>query len=226
MVLPKILVLTRETHWRSKPQATSYIVRSQAYDGGIGLGPGLESHGGSTYCAVAALRLLCPRAGALVGGGDEQLSPRLLEWCMARLGGWTVGGEPEGGIQGRTNKPSDSCYTFWVGAVLRMLREDAIQLAPAPAAAAAADIAAAALADALACASSFALRCARRRGGFSKFCDDPDDPPDPLHSYFALAGLAVLGHPVMAAGSYKLDAALGLPRAIVASARAKASEEV
>ena len=27
-----------------------YIVRSQNYDGGIGLGPGMESHGGSTYC--------------------------------------------------------------------------------------------------------------------------------------------------------------------------------
>ena len=35
-----------------------YVQRSQNYDGGIGLGPGLESHGGSTYCAVAALALL------------------------------------------------------------------------------------------------------------------------------------------------------------------------
>lgn len=30
----------------------------QSYDYGIGQGPGQESHGGSTYCAVAALHLM------------------------------------------------------------------------------------------------------------------------------------------------------------------------
>ena len=39
-------------------QLVKYIQLSQNYDGGIGLGPGLESHGGSTYCAVAAY--VCP----------------------------------------------------------------------------------------------------------------------------------------------------------------------
>jgi hypothetical protein len=34
------------------PLCVDYIHRSQAYDGGYGLGPGLEAHGGSTYCAV------------------------------------------------------------------------------------------------------------------------------------------------------------------------------
>jgi len=38
-------------------QLVEYVRLSQNYDGGIGLGPGLESHGGSTYCAVAALAL-------------------------------------------------------------------------------------------------------------------------------------------------------------------------
>lgn len=30
----------------------------QSYDYGIGQGPGLESHGGVTYCAIAALTLM------------------------------------------------------------------------------------------------------------------------------------------------------------------------
>lgn len=34
-----------------------YILDSLAYDGGLGQGPGLESHGGSTFCGVAALHL-------------------------------------------------------------------------------------------------------------------------------------------------------------------------
>jgi geranylgeranyl transferase type-1 subunit beta len=32
--------------------------QQQSYDYGIGQGPGQESHGGSTYCAVAALHLM------------------------------------------------------------------------------------------------------------------------------------------------------------------------
>ncbi len=35
-----------------------YILASQAYDGGIAQGPGLEAHGGSTYCAIASLHLM------------------------------------------------------------------------------------------------------------------------------------------------------------------------
>lgn len=35
-----------------------YIQDSVSYEGGVGQGPGLEAHGGSTYCAVAALSLM------------------------------------------------------------------------------------------------------------------------------------------------------------------------
>lgn len=34
-----------------------FIASSVNYDGGVGQGPQLESHGGSTFCAVAALHL-------------------------------------------------------------------------------------------------------------------------------------------------------------------------
>ncbi|XVF83639.1 hypothetical protein PTKIN_Ptkin16aG0506100 [Pterospermum kingtungense] len=41
-----------------REKAKEYILNCQSYDGGFGLMPGLESHGGGTYCAVASLRLM------------------------------------------------------------------------------------------------------------------------------------------------------------------------
>ncbi|KAL9388720.1 hypothetical protein Peur_017325 [Populus x canadensis] len=35
-----------------------YILKCQSYDGGFGMIPGSESHGGGTYCAVASLHLM------------------------------------------------------------------------------------------------------------------------------------------------------------------------
>ena len=45
-------------------KATAYILSSQSYDAGIGLGPGMESHGGSMYTGLAALSLMGARARA------------------------------------------------------------------------------------------------------------------------------------------------------------------
>jgi geranylgeranyl transferase type-1 subunit beta len=39
-------------------RSIGFIRASQSYDGGIGLWPGCEGHGGSTYCAVASLVLM------------------------------------------------------------------------------------------------------------------------------------------------------------------------
>ncbi|XP_077216062.1 prenyltransferase family protein isoform X2 [Tasmannia lanceolata] len=99
-----------------KGKAMAYIIQCQSYDGGFGLVPGSESHGGATYCAVAALRLM--------GFIEDDLSkctsssiidvPSLLEWCLQRQA-------IDGGFQGRTNKASDTCYAFWVGGVLKIL---------------------------------------------------------------------------------------------------------
>lgn len=60
-----VCVLLRDHDWvgMDVQAATEYILASQAYDGGIGLGPGMEGHGGSSYTALAALTLmggLCP----------------------------------------------------------------------------------------------------------------------------------------------------------------------
>ncbi len=41
-----------------KERAVRYIRGSVSYEGGVGQGPGLEAHGGSTFCALAALELM------------------------------------------------------------------------------------------------------------------------------------------------------------------------
>ncbi|CAI5506949.1 unnamed protein product [Closterium sp. Naga37s-1] len=54
--------------WRGVdiPRAVAYIQRSQSFDGGFGLGPGFEAHGGATYCAVAALQLIASSTSELL----------------------------------------------------------------------------------------------------------------------------------------------------------------
>lgn len=87
--------------------ATRYVVSSQSYDGAFGMAPGLEGHGGSTYCAVAAL--------ALMGRLDRIRDRRaLLRWCVRSQGR---------GYMGRPHKDPDSCYSFWIGAAIAILGE-------------------------------------------------------------------------------------------------------
>ncbi|KAL4621164.1 hypothetical protein ACB092_06G208600 [Castanea dentata] len=154
--------------WRGmdKEKAKEYIINCQSYDGGFGLTPGSESHGGATYCAVASLRLM----GFI---GDDPLSnsatssivnvPLLLSWILQRQA-------TNGGFQGRPNKDSDTCYAFWVGATLRILGGhkfiDEKEL------------------------HRFLLTCQSEYGGFSKF---PGQFPDLYHSYYGITAFSLLG---------------------------------
>jgi geranylgeranyl transferase type-1 subunit beta len=136
------------------PNAINYIKSCISYDGGIGLRPGLESHGGSTFCAIASL--------SLIGGYElikECLSNKTIEWCVLRC---------EGGFCGRVNKPEDTCYSFWVGASLKLLHSyDLINPHYV---------------------SSFLETTETEYGGYAK---EPDSYPDLLHSYFGLGGLSL-----------------------------------
>lgn len=85
----------------------------QRYDCGISQHYEMESHGGTTFCAVAALRL----SGQL----EQTLSPKTIE----RMKRWLVFRQ-EDGFNGRPNKPVDTCYSFWIGSTLKIL--DAFQL--------------------------------------------------------------------------------------------------
>lgn len=90
-----------------KDKLANFIVKSINYDGAFAQGPDLESHGGSTYCAVAALHLM-DKMDVL----SDKLRERATRWCVMRL---------HDGFQGRPNKNDDTCYTFWVGAALQLL---------------------------------------------------------------------------------------------------------
>eukprot|EP00559_Dactyliosolen_fragilissimus_P003895 CAMPEP_0184854954 /NCGR_PEP_ID=MMETSP0580-20130426/316_1 /TAXON_ID=1118495 /ORGANISM="Dactyliosolen fragilissimus" /LENGTH=273 /DNA_ID=CAMNT_0027349339 /DNA_START=504 /DNA_END=1325 /DNA_ORIENTATION=+ len=91
-------------------KAIEYIRSCHTYDGAFSLLPGQEGHGGSTFCAVAALFLM--------GKIDEVLGSRrkeLIHWCVMRQ---------MQGMQGRPNKQEDTCYSFWIGGTLRLLESD------------------------------------------------------------------------------------------------------
>lgn len=78
--------------------------------GGLSAEPGTEAHGGYTFCGLAALCLL--------GEAHHLNIPRLEAWLVQRQGGI------EGGFNGRTNKLTDSCYSYWQGAAVALLRND------------------------------------------------------------------------------------------------------
>lgn len=154
----------------------AHVAACQAFDGGLALAPGGEAHGGSTYCGLAARALLARRARDPVaetssaasaerrsaGDGDALDVDACVDWCARRHGG-------DGGVVGRTNKPPDSCYAYWVGAGLRCLG-------------------AGGLADGDG-AATFVLSCENgKMGGFAKYPDNT--APDILHTFYSIAALS------------------------------------
>ncbi len=83
---------------------------TQSYEYGIGQGPGLEGHGGTTFCAIASLVLM----GRLHTAFSKKQIQGIIKWCIFRQ---------QTGFQGRPNKPVDTCYSFWVGATLKVKSE-------------------------------------------------------------------------------------------------------
>ena len=71
--------------------------------------PGMEAHGGYTFCGLAALLLLGPGKARLA---DLE---SLLYWGASRQM------QLEGGFQGRTNKLVDGCYSFWQGGIFPLI---------------------------------------------------------------------------------------------------------
>ncbi|WAR18870.1 FNTB-like protein [Mya arenaria] len=84
-----------------------WIVRCQTYEGGFAGCPGMEAHGGYSFCGLAALTLLnktnlCDVKNVLRWTGNRQM-------------------RYEGGFQGRTNKLVDGCYSFWQGGAFPLI---------------------------------------------------------------------------------------------------------
>ncbi|XP_028351806.1 protein farnesyltransferase subunit beta isoform X8 [Physeter macrocephalus] len=84
-----------------------WIARCQNWEGGIGGVPGMEAHGGYTFCGLAALVILKK---------ERFLNLKsLLQWVTGRQMRF------EGGFQGRCNKLVDGCYSFWQAGLLPLL---------------------------------------------------------------------------------------------------------
>ncbi|XP_020580732.1 LOW QUALITY PROTEIN: geranylgeranyl transferase type-1 subunit beta [Phalaenopsis equestris] len=169
-----------------KTKAKEYILKCQSYDGGFGLVPGAESHGGATYCAVSALHLMGYLETAIISKFSQRCVidvPLLVEWSLQRQ-------SVDGGFQGRANKPSDTCYAFWVGGVLKLLggyhfcNKEALR--------------------------SFLLSCQSKFGGFKKFPDITY--PDLYHSFYGFSALSLLEEP----GLRPLQVELGIPLLVAA----------
>ncbi|XP_066977343.1 geranylgeranyl transferase type-1 subunit beta [Macrobrachium rosenbergii] len=139
--------------------AKKYIINSMSYEGALGQGIYLEAHGGSSYCAIATLHLM----GQLESTLSQSQRQRLIRWLVNRQ-------SAEGGLQGRPNKRSDTCYTFWIGASLKLLGGiDFLDL------------------EAL---RQFVLSTQDPiTGGLAKY---PNTHPDGLHTYLGISGLSLL----------------------------------
>ncbi|VFQ88399.1 unnamed protein product [Cuscuta campestris] len=148
-----------------REKAKEYISNCQSYDGGFGLVPGSESHGGATFCAIASLRLMGLIEDDLFTKNATPNFidvPLLLEWTLQRQG-------RDGGFHGRLNKPSDTCYAFWVGGVLKILGAQKLIHKKS--------------------LRKFLLTCQTEYGGFSK---TPEMLPDLYHSFYGLCAFSLL----------------------------------
>ncbi|KAJ3295839.1 Geranylgeranyl transferase type-1 subunit beta [Borealophlyctis nickersoniae] len=90
-----------------KERATDFIRKSRTYEHAFGQRPNGEAHGGSTYCAIAALHLMGRSFEDIFGDREPT-----VRWLLSRQ---------RCGFHGRPDKPDDTCYAFWVGASLEML---------------------------------------------------------------------------------------------------------
>ena len=165
--------------------ATSYILSCICYDGGIGLTPGREGHGGSTFCGIASLYLMGVLDETMAREEMQGWRENLIRWCVMRQyhispkrayddgkepNGYHEGGDGAAGMQGRPNKLQDTCYSYWIGGTLHLLSESH-------------------LLDGWAL-REYVLTCQSPYGGFGKV---EGAMPDLLHSFYSLAWLALSG---------------------------------
>ncbi|EPT00297.1 hypothetical protein FOMPIDRAFT_1030563 [Fomitopsis schrenkii] len=147
-------------------RAIAFIQRCSSYEGGYGQTPDGEALGGTTYCALASLKLAPPTPTSSWG---SRVAPaerlRTVRWLSANQ-------SSSGGFSGRTNKIADACYCFWCGASLSML--DAGEAVDTTALA------------------SFMHQCQFKFGGIAKA---PGERADPYHTYLSLAALALFPPP-------------------------------
>ncbi|XP_050037466.2 protein farnesyltransferase subunit beta [Dermacentor andersoni] len=148
-----------------------WVVKCQTYEGGFGGVPGMEAHGGYTFCGFAALVFLKRETLCNMN--------KLLRWLVNRQMRF------EGGFQGRTNKLVDGCYSFWQGGVFPLLHKVLFSLGN----------------ECLSMESwmfdqdalqEYILICCQEPAG--GLIDKPGKPRDYYHTCYLLSGLSVAQH--------------------------------
>jgi len=148
-----------------------WIVRCQTYEGGFAGGPGLEAHGGYSFCGLATLVLL----------GKQHLCDlrSLLRWTTARQMSF------EGGFQGRTNKLVDGCYSLWQGGAFPIIHSILAREGDKALSSSSWMFNQEALQE-------YVLICCQHAGG--GLIDKPGKARDFYHTCYCLSGLSVAQH--------------------------------
>ncbi|ESO83518.1 hypothetical protein LOTGIDRAFT_222587 [Lottia gigantea] len=164
----KLTNLCTKELFKDTPQ---WLARCQTYEGGFSGAPGLEAHGGYSFCGIAALLIL---------NATKHFDIKaLLRWTVNRQMKY------EGGFQGRTNKLVDGCYSFWQGGALPLIHmvlcaeEDPAVSANSW------------LFDTSALQEYLLICCQHPNGGL---IDKPGKTRDYYHTCYCLSGLSVAQH--------------------------------
>ncbi|BGP15903.1 geranylgeranyl transferase type-1 subunit beta [Rhodosporidiobolus nylandii] len=202
-------------------RALAFLNSCRRYEGGFAQWPGAEANAGPTYCAIASFSL-ASRLSSLP-------SPeRLLRWLVDRQvrpppppPPSEPGSDDEedeehereaavlreaAGFQGRANKPTDACYSFWNTAALQLLLP---AISPSLR-----------LSDILdpALDRAWLLSCQHQLyGGIAR---EPGALPDVMHHYLSLAALS-LGDAASTLNLRSLDPAWNLSREVGERIRAR-----
>lgn len=148
-----------------------WVIRCQTYEGGFGGVPGVEAHGGYTFCGFSSLLLL-----KSVHMCDTK---SLLRWIVNKQMSY------EGGFQGRTNKLVDGCYSFWQAALFPVISEllESEEQRPMWS-----------MYDYRALQEYLIICCQSSYSG--GLIDKPERPPDVYHTCYVLSGLSIAQYSV------------------------------
>lgn len=138
-----------------------------------------EPHSGLTFCGISALALLDPT----IANSTEPWKDSMIDWLVHRQVDYPNNlydmsyeyheAGDVGGFNGRPNKFADTCYSWWVLALIHLLCRS--QTLPVD----------------LQKATDYLINCTQHNlmGGFGK---NSAAFPDPMHSFLGLAALALI----------------------------------
>ncbi|GAA5842543.1 hypothetical protein JCM11251_004900 [Rhodosporidiobolus azoricus] len=198
-------------------RALDFLNSCRRYEGAFAQRPDAEANAGPTYCAIAAFSL----ASRLSSIPKPE---RLLRWLVERQIRPTPTPPPSesdsedeeeeavletdiAGFQGRANKPTDACYSFWSTAAISLL-----QPAISPTLR---------LSDVLdpSLDRNWLLSCQHKLyGGIAR---EAGAPPDVYHSYLSLAALSLGDADSRLLDLRPLDAAWNVPEDVAERMKAR-----